>query len=194
VPVVFFIILALSGAVTLHALPAADGTLNAEAIMFKVAANQDRAEKLRSRYLYQQHIRVATRRTNGKLAREETTDYLVTPTPDGIKKELKHVDGRFWHKHRYEDFHSDAAPETDSLDGAIVDSFRHDFVDSESKDGFDTDLFPLTSDKQKKYDFDLLGEQTVHGRRVYRIGFRPKNKKEIAWTGEALIDAQDLSR
>jgi hypothetical protein len=185
----FALILALSGAFRLTALPP---TLDAEAIMLKVAANQDRAEKVRKDYVYQQHIRVATRRTNGKLAREETTDYLVAPTPDGVKKELKHIDGRFWRKHRYVDFHGDPVPEARSLDGAIVESFRHDFVNSKSKDGFESNLFPLTSEEQKKYDFELLGEQTIHGRRVYRIAFGPKDKKDINWAGEALIDTQDF--
>ena len=164
----------------------------AAAVMAKVAENQDRAEKIRKDYVYQQHIRVVTRKTNGKVAREETTDYLVAPTPDGIKKELKHIDGRFWHKHRYVDFHGDPVPEAGSLDGALVESFRHDFVNSKSKDGFDSDLFPLTTEEQKKYDFELLGEQNVHGRRVYRIGFRPKDKKDIDWAGEALIDRQEF--
>jgi hypothetical protein len=177
---------------TLSALPAGDDALTAAAIMAKVAENQDRAEKLRNDYVYQQHIRVVTRKTNGKLAREETTDYLVAPTPDGIKKEMKHLDGRYWHQHRYIDFHGDTAPDADSLDGALVESFRDDLVNAKSKDGFGTDLFPLTSEQQKKYDFELLGEQTVHGRKVYRIGFRPKDKKDIDWAGEALIDAQDF--
>jgi hypothetical protein len=175
----------------LGALPGND-VLNAAAIMAKVAANQDRAEKLRNDYVYQQRIRVSTRKTNGKLAREETTDYLVAPTPDGIKKEMKHVDGRYWHQHQYVEFHGDSAPETGNLDGALVESFRHDFVDSKSKDGFENDLFPLTTEQQKKYDFELLGEEIVHDRRVYRIGFGPQNKKDIDWAGEALIDAQEF--
>jgi hypothetical protein len=149
--VVFALILGLSGALGV------DTTLNAEAIMFKVAGNQDRTEKLRNEYVYQQHIRVATRRTNGKLAREEITDYLVAPTPDGNKKEMKHIDGRYWHKHRYIDFHGEPVPDKGTLDRAIVESFRDDLLNSKSKDGVDTDLFPLTSEQQKKYDFELLG-------------------------------------
>lgn len=183
---VFALILGLSGALGV------DTALNAEAIMLKVAGNQDRTEKLRNEYVYQQHIRVATRRTNGKLAREEITDYLVAPTPDGNKKEMKHIDGRYWHKHRYIDFHGEPVPDKGTLDGGLVESFRDDLLNSKSKDGVDTDLFPLTSEQQKKYDFELLGEQTIHGRRVYRIGFRPKDKKEITWAGEALIDCQDF--
>jgi hypothetical protein len=191
VPVIpFALILALSAAP--EANPATDAPMNAQGIMLKVAANQDRAEKLRNEYVYQQHIRVVTRRTNGKLAREEITDYLVTPTPDGNQKEMNHVDGRYWHKHRYIDFHGEPVPDKDTLDGAIVESFRHDFVNSKSKDGFEHDLFPLTTEEQKKYDFKLLGEQTARGRRVYRIGFRPKDKDDITWAGEALVDCQDF--
>jgi hypothetical protein len=188
----FALILALSGALGVYALPPTEHALNAEAIMLKVASKQDRAEKLRNEYVYQQHIRTVTRRTNGKLARQEITDYLVTPTPDGTKKELKHIDGRYWHKHQYVDFHGEPVPGKDTLDGSLVESFRDDLLNSKSKDGLDADLFPLTTEHQQKYDFELLGEQTVHGRNVYRIGFRPKDKKDIAWAGEALIDCQDF--
>ncbi|MGO8816719.1 MAG: hypothetical protein ACLQVG_18940, partial [Terriglobia bacterium] len=66
-------------------------SLSAEAIMARVAANQDRAVKLRAEYIYRQHIQVAIHRTNGKLAREEKADYVVTPTPAGTKKELTHI-------------------------------------------------------------------------------------------------------
>jgi hypothetical protein len=188
----FALILTLSGALRVDALAATDAAPNAEAIMLKLAANQDRAEKLRNQYVYQQHIRVVTRRTNGKLAREEITDYLVAPTPDGSNKELKHINGLYWRKHGYIDFHEEPVPDEDTLDGAIVESFRHDLLNSKSKDGLETDLFPLTSEHEQKYDFELLGEQVVHDRGVYRIGFRPKDRKNLAWAGEAMIDCKDF--
>ena len=53
--------------------------LTADAIMAKVAANQDRSELARKRYVYHQHIHVVTKKTNGKLMREETTDYHMVP-------------------------------------------------------------------------------------------------------------------
>ena len=71
---------------------------DAEAIMARVAENQDRAMKLRAGYIYQQHVVVATRRTNGKLARQETADYLVTPTASGIEKALQKLEGRYAQK------------------------------------------------------------------------------------------------
>ena len=163
-----------------------------EEIMARVAANQDRGEKVRAEYVYQQRIRVATLRTNGKLAREETTDYVVTPTPNGTKKELKHIEGRYWHKGKYLDFHSEPVPESGSLDGSIVHSFRDDLSNDRSKDGLGRDLFPLTSEEQKKYHFELAGEETVQGRKVYRVRFRPRDKEELTWAGEALIDSEEL--
>lgn len=185
-------LLALVAVSRVGAVAASDSEPTAATIMAKVAENQDRAEKLRKGYVYQQHIRIATRKTNGKLAREETTDYLVAPTPDGVKKEVKRVEGRYWHKGRYIDFHSDAVPETGGLDGSLVQSFRDDLLNSDSKDGLDHDLFPLTSEEQKDYRFEVLGKQTVHDREVYRIGFRPKDKSDIAWAGEALIDSHEF--
>jgi hypothetical protein len=55
--------------------------LTAEAIMARVAANQDKAEALRKQYVYKQHIHIVLHKTNARLMREETTDYRVVPTP-----------------------------------------------------------------------------------------------------------------
>ena len=163
-----------------------------EEIMARVAANQDREEKARAEYVYQQRIHVASLRTNGKLAREETADYLVTPTPDGTKKELKHIDGRYWHKGKYLEFQGEPVPEAGWLDSSLVESFRDDLSNDKSKDGLGRDLFPLTSEEQKTYHFELAGEETVRGRKVYRVRFRPRDKNELTWAGEALIDAEEF--
>lgn len=160
--------------------------------MARVAANQDRSDKLRSEYVYKQHIHIATRKTGGKLMREETTDYLVVPTANGTKKELKLITGRYWHKGRYLEFHGEPVPEPDSLDGDLIQDFRSDLQDNRSKDGFARDYFPLTTEEQKKYQFRLLGEETLQERRVYHLGFRPKDKGEYDWAGEAYIDATDF--
>jgi hypothetical protein len=64
----------------------ADESLTAESIMARVAANQDHSEKLRSQYIYQQHIHVASRKTSGKVLREETADYHVVPKPAGTER------------------------------------------------------------------------------------------------------------
>src|SRR5208337_4251643 len=103
--------------VPLGALSAADQSApSVDEIMARVAANQDRAEQVRAEYVYQQRIHVATLRTNGKLAREETADYLVAPTPDGTKRELKHIEGRYWHKGKYRAFQGEPVPEDGWVD------------------------------------------------------------------------------
>jgi hypothetical protein len=163
-----------------------------EQIMARVAANQDRGQQARAEYVYLQRIHVASLRTNGKLAREETTDYLVTPTPNGTTKELKHIDGRYWHKGKYLEFHGEPVPDTGVVDSSIVESFRDDLSNDKSKDGLGRDLFPLTSEEQKEYRFELAGEETVQGRKVYRVRFRPRDKNELTWAGEALIDAEEF--
>jgi hypothetical protein len=87
-------------------------------IMKKVAENQDREQKERARFIYEENIRVTTRRTNGKLAREEVTDVLVTPTPTGTEKKRQSIRGRYWHKGRYLDFSGDPVPIAAVLTGA----------------------------------------------------------------------------
>ncbi len=57
------------------------GTLapTADEIMATVAANQDRTEAARMHYIYQQHIRMISRKTGGKVMCEEVTDSRVSP-------------------------------------------------------------------------------------------------------------------
>lgn len=170
-----------------------DAPMTADAIMARVAANQDRSEALRKQYVYLQHTHVVTHKPKGgRLQREETADYDVTPTPDGTQKKLKRITGRYWQKGKYVTFEADQAPDGDGLDGSLVKSFRDDLLDDKTKDGLGKDLFPLTSEQQKDYDFKLLGQEDQQGRSVYHIGFRPKDKNDISWAGEAYIDASEF--
>jgi hypothetical protein len=172
--------------------------LTAEAIMARVAANQDRSEQLRTQYIYRQHIHVASRKTNGKLMREETADYDVLPDPSGSKKELKKLDGRYLEKGKYVAYSTEAVSNQDGLDAGLVNGFRTDLTNEKSKDGMGKDLFPLTSSEQAKYSFQLVGEQTLNGRSVYHLSFRPKVKHErkgdddADWAGGAFIDKEDF--
>ncbi|MBV8070462.1 MAG: hypothetical protein JO270_11190, partial [Acidobacteriaceae bacterium] len=75
--------------------------LSAPEIMKRVAENQDREQKARAAFLYEETIRVDTRRTNGKLAREERADLLVTPTAQGTEKKRRSIAGRYWYKGKY---------------------------------------------------------------------------------------------
>ena len=167
-------------------------SLSAAEIMARVAAHQDEAVKIRAEYVYEQRIRIATHRTNGKLVREETADYLVTPTPNGTKKELKSIVGRYWHKGRYADFKGEPVPDEGVIDSGIVSEVRDDVTNDKSKDSLAADLFPLTAEEQKKYRFELAGEDTLRGSKVYRIKFRPADQNEFTWAGQALIDQEEF--
>jgi hypothetical protein len=166
-------------------------TPTADAVMARVAAHQDHAQKLRCEYVYRQRVSIKLRKKNGKLMREETADYEVVPSPQGNQKALKRLEGRYWHKGKYVEFRGEPVPGKDSLDGDLISDFRRDLTNDKSKDGLARDLFPLTTEEQKKYQFTWLGEETHGGRKAYRIGFRPKDRREFTWTGEALVDAAD---
>jgi len=166
--------------------------LPAAEIMKRVAENQDRAQKDRLAYLYDQHVKVGTRHTNGKLAREEIADYTVTPGVKTVERKQTAIQGRYLRKGRYNDFTGDPVPESGTLDGGLVSSFRESLFDKDSKDGLDKDLFPLTTDGQKELRFELLGEQMVAGRKAYRLRFRPEDSHEYTWAGEALIDEEEF--
>ena len=166
--------------------------LTADAIMARVAANQDRSSQLRAEYVYHQHVHLVSQKTNGTQMHEESADYLVTPTPGGSKKELQRLKGHYRRKGKYLEFQGERAPDEDSLDGDMVHDLREDLTNDKSKDGLASDLFPLTTQSQEKYQFKLLGEQVEQGRRVYRLSFKPKDKGDIDWAGEAFIDESDF--
>ena len=186
--------------------------LKADDIMARVAANQDRSEALRKEYVYKQHIHIATHKPKTRMMREESADYDVVPLPDGTQKKLKSLTGRYWNKGKYVDFQGEGAPEPDSgnadlvhnlrnhqpvpesgrTDADLIRNLRNDLLNDKSKDGLARDLFPLTSEEQKDYEFKLLGQEVEEGRSVYHIAFMPKDEEEPTWAGEAFIDAVEF--
>jgi hypothetical protein len=52
----------------------------------------------------------------------------------------------------------------------------------------------MTNEEQKKYDFRLMGEEILPGRKAYHIGFVPKNKNAFTWTERHLSMLPTLSR
>jgi hypothetical protein len=234
---------------SMAAQTAAPATLTADAvlardIMAKVAANQDRTEAARTRYIYMQHIRTVSRKPGGKVMCEEITDSRVSPRAKGSQQELLTLDGRYWQKGRYVRYttlqEQDAAPskdeaakgaapkdkkvktEKEDLDGMdidLVENLRknltndrsedaeekgqdstghgaHVQVDAadegQSKDGLAKGLFPLTTKEQSQYLFTLMGQQKMNGRDVYRVTFRPKDKNDFDWKGEAFVDVHEF--
>ena len=159
--------------------------------MKKVAENQDRGQKERCNYVYEQSVRVIIRRKNGKPARDETTRYIVAPEAKATKRTETSVFGSYWKKGRKIDFQGEPVPEAGSIDGSLAHAFR-DTINDDSKDGLGKDLFPLTTEDQKDLAFQLEGEEIVSGRKAYRIKFGPADRHEISWAGEALIDELEL--
>jgi hypothetical protein len=64
--------------------------------------------------------------------------------------------------------------------------------EGQSKDGLAKGLFPLTTKKQSQYLFTLMGQQKMNGRDVYRVTFRPKDKNDFDWKGEAFVDVHEF--
>ena len=170
----------------------------AESIMARVAENQNRAEQMRTAFVYHQNVLVRLHRSNGKLAREEYTEFTVTPTAKGTKKERtlfrgKYIDGSKeipfdtpGFEHKSVDIDADLA---NSLSNSLAN-------DSKSRDGIERDLFPLTSRQQRRYVFHLEGTEDYRGTPVYRITFKPKktvldsddDRDGGEWQGEVLVD------
>ncbi|MGZ4788172.1 MAG: hypothetical protein ACXVZX_06605 [Terriglobales bacterium] len=166
--------------------------LTADEIMARVAANQDKAVELRAHYIYRQHTHTTSHKTNGKLMREETDDYDIFPAPKGLDRKLVSLSGRYWHKGRYEPFDHEPIPDANTLDADLTHDIMHDREQHSTREGLASHLFPLTSDNQKDYKFHLISEETLKGRPVYHIGFEPKDKNDVDWSGEAFIDKEEF--
>lgn len=166
---------------------------SAEAIMARVAANQDRSEKARAGYVYSQAVLIRFHRGDRKLAREELSEFIVLPTPDGATKSRTHFLGKYVRNGEVHEYHEPHYNYKDlDIDGDLISDLADDLTDDrKSRDGISGDLFPLTADKQGHYRFRLEGRERYQGREVFRITFQPKDKSfDTPWEGEALIDAE----
>jgi hypothetical protein len=166
----------------------------ASEIMARVAENQARTVQARKAWAHEQEVFVRLTRSNGKLAREETRRYAVAPTPSGFDKKMVYFEGRYLDDGSLISYAEPGFERKDlDIDGELVEEFPDELVNSEgSRDGLDSDLFPLTADKQAKYTFQLHGREEYKDRNVYRITFVPAGKDSIGWAGEALIDAVEF--
>ncbi len=176
----------------LAAVAAGQQPETADAIMAKVAANQERANRQRSQFVYRQSVLIRMHRGDHKLCREERSEFTVTPGPQGFEKRLTSFSGRYAGKGglvAYDRPHYEYK-ELD-IDGDVISDLTDDFTnDKNSRDGIGKDLFPLTAGEQSKYVFRLLGKEIAQGRDVYRLSFRPRPHTEGApWRGEVLVDA-----
>lgn len=163
--------------------------LTAADIMQRVAANQDREQKARTQFVYDEIVHQVMRRKDGKLLREEYRTFTVTPGPKITERKLVSVKGRYWHKGKYVTFEGEPVPDPGMLH-VVVDG--DEYASHETKDGVEKDLFPLTTDEQRKYAFELTGERVIRGRPAYQIRFTPADRHDYGWAGEALIDKEEF--
>ncbi len=179
---------------SLAILPALAEEPTVDQIMARVAENQARAQDMRRAYVYNQKVLARFHRTNGKLAREEKLEYLVTPSPAGVEKKLTHFEGKCERGGKFITYDEPGKEIKDlDIDGDLIRDMVKDMTaDKDTKDGLAHDMFPLTAKEQAKYIFTLEGKEVYRGRQIYRISFRPKPHEEDAnWNGEALIDAAE---
>ena len=76
----------------------------------------------------------------------------------------------------------------ETLDRDLVENMRWNLIHDKSKDGVNAHLFPLTTKDQLNYAFRMVGHERLNGRDVYHIAFRPKEKNDFGWSGDAFID------
>lgn len=80
-------------------------------------------------------------------------------------------------------------PDSDeTIDRDLVENIRWNLIHDKSKDGINAHLFPLTSKQQADYTFRMIGRERLNSRDVFHISFRPKNKDDFGWSGDAYID------
>lgn len=76
----------------------------------------------------------------------------------------------------------------ETIDRDLVENIRWNLINDKSKDGINAHLFPLTSKSQADYTFRMIGREHMNSREVFHISFRPKNKDDFGWSGDAWID------
>lgn len=167
-------------------------TPSADEIMSRVAENQERAEAARAKFVYDMNVFVRLKRANGKLAREESRDYVVVPREKGSKRKLLKVEGKILDGKK-EQTYSEAGYRTkdSDIDGAITDSFAKDVMWGKSEFGPMVEWFPLTGAQKSKYRFTLMGEEKYRDFDVYKISFI-EHEDDECWRGEALIEKNEF--
>jgi hypothetical protein len=173
----------------------------AEIIMAKLAANQERAQEMRSAFVYHQSMLIRFKRGNGKLAREEEREYVVTPTDRGFKKDLTHFVGKYERGGKLIEYDKPGYQyKGTDIDGSFADSLAESLTnDKETRDGMSKDPLPLTLRMQEKFNFQLEGKENYRGTDVYRVTFKPKRLSLLdcddddasCWAGEVLVDAHE---
>jgi len=166
-------------------------------IMSRVASNQTQSQDERKAWVYNQKQLLRMVRGNRKVAREERREYVIAPGEAPTQKELVKFEGKYESHGKYTSYdHPGYSYKGVDIDGDIINDLSEDMTnDKGSRDGIGHDLFPLTRQEQRKYDFKLQGTGQYRGRPVFRASFVPKphppDGDSGSWKGEALIDAEE---
>jgi hypothetical protein len=171
-------------------VPLAAQTPDALEIMRRAAENAERAQAARKTWVYDQDVFVRLKRTNGKLAREESRQYTVAPTEKGARRKLVKVEGKILEGRKEIGYTKAGYRQKDSdIDGAIVDNLGREVMWRQNSMGLMAYWGPLESKNLEKYDFKLAGEEHYRDYDVYRITYR---EKEDSWEGEVLIERHEF--
>lgn len=185
-----FLLASLSAAESVASHP----PLSAQDIMQRVIAHQTEALEARRQWVYTQEVFVRSQQRNKTVMREETRLYRIIPDPQSQKRELISVKGRYRLKRQLIDY--DKPTENGSIDD-VVSHWADQMTDPKqhkSRDGVDTDLFPLAHKHLDRYTFTLKGSSEYRGHQVYEIEYRPAKKPQLSddndeiWAGTVLVD------
>lgn len=191
------LVLVYTFALLLVSPPALTAGLTAEEIMQQVAENQRRSVSARSAIVYTQNVKIRLLRGGGKLAREENHRFTIAPSDEGFTKKRTEFRGVLRHNNQLMPY-AEPHYERGMVDlDAFVSAELAELVDNNSRDGISENLFPLTANQQHKYEFTLLGTETLENREVYRVAFKPRKQgvpKENRgqWQGEVFVDTTQL--
>jgi hypothetical protein len=170
----------------------------ADDIMCRVAENQERAEAARTAYVYDMNVFVRLKRANGKLAREESRDYVVAPGPKGASRKLVKLEGKIL-EGKHEVAYTEAGYKTKNMDidGALTDSFAREILWKKDRGGPMVSWFPLTHNRLKHYTFHYEGEEKYREFEVYKVTYTSDDGDEgndgnDCWKGEALIEKNEF--
>ena len=110
----------------------------------------------------------------------------------GVARDLgeRGLDGRQGDGSPVEAGHDSVSINIGDDDRDMVESLRTGLTDDNSKDGINGRLFPLTSKSQAGYLFQYVGRERMNGRDVFHIEFRPRDKADYDWKGDAWIDSE----
>lgn len=111
-------------------------------------------------------------------------------TPGGGEGSGREVEVEIGEKQMVQDLDSGKAVPVSDTDIDLAESMREHLTSAQdSKDGLNSDLFPLTSAQQKTMTFDLKGREPKNGQTTYHVVFFPRDKSDMGWKGDAWVDA-----